>query len=620
MILLRKISKLLRCFYKIMQKSVVKLPSIFFIDDIFIFMKKANNSLRILGALLLALIVIAVLFLYWPLFKKSVPPAENETPVDVVVIGGGIMSMTLATYLQELEPNWKIEAYERLDGVALESSNGWNNAGTGHSAFAELNYTPEKNGVVETERAVKIAEQFEISRQFWSHQVERGNMGNPQEFINPVPHMSFVWGDANIAFLKKRYEAMIKNPLFYGMQFTTDQNKIREWAPLLIEGRDPNQKVAATYMPLGTDVNFGVITNQLTKGLQKHPNFRLNLQHEVTDLRQNDDKTWNVTFTDLANNQQKTVKSKFVFIGAGGAALKLLQMSGIPESKMYAGFPVGGQFLSFEDPALTTRHKAKVYGQAETGAPPMSVPHIDTRYLDGKQTMLFGPYALFSTKFLKAGTWFDLFSSVNHNNVFAMLKVGMDNLDLTTYLMQQARLSDADRHKELLKYYPNAKPEYWKLITAGQRVQIIKKDPEKGAILQFGTEVVVDKDRTIAALLGASPGASTSPPIMLTLLEKAFPDKVAAEWQPKLKTIVPSYGLKINSSPELTNQIRRKTSTTLNLPYVEVPSSVDTATPAADPAKTVNTPVTAPSSGVPATNLPAPKTEQKNQNVEMQAL
>lgn len=564
-----------------------------------------KRHIKKFGILILLVIAAAGLFLYWPLFQPKVPEAENQEPVDVVLIGGGIMSMTLATYLNELEPDWKLQAFEQLDAVGLESSNGWNNAGTGHSGFAELNYTPETNGVVATDRAVRIAEQFEVSRQFWAHQVKQGRLsGNPGDFINATPHMSFVWGDKNIEFLRKRHAALIKNPLFYGMQFSTDQEQIRKWAPLLIEGRDPAQKVAATYMPLGTDVNFGVITNQLTKSLEKQPNFQLHLQHQVRAIRQNSDKTWNVTVFDGKAGKEKTVKSRFVFVGAGGAALKMLQLSGIPESKNYAGFPVGGQFLSFEDPALTQRHKAKVYGQAETGAPPMSVPHLDTRYLDGKQTMLFGPFALFSTKFLKTGSWFDLFSSANHNNVFSMLKVGADNLDLVSYLISQARLDDTDRQKELVKYYPNAKPDSWRLITAGQRVQIIKKDPEKGAVLQFGTEIVADKDHTIAALLGASPGASTSPPIMLSLMEKAFPEQMKGKWQQQIKTIVPSYGEKLNDSVERTNAIRRETSQALQLPYINVPADLS----AAAASGTLPEPVV----------IPAPK--HKNENTEEQAM
>ena len=565
------------------------------------------KKLRKLLVVLVVLVLAAVLFLYWPIYQRSVPDASNEKPTDVVMIGAGIMSVTLATYLQELQPDWNIQVYERRDGVAEESSDGWNNAGTGHSGFAELNYSPQlPDGSIETKRAVDIAEQFEISRQFWSHQIREGRLQQPSDFINPTPHMSFVWGEDNVAFLRKRREALIKNPLFYGMEYSEDHAQIQKWAPLLMEGRDPKQHVAATYMPLGTDVNFGVITRQLTQSLQRSKNFQLHLGNEVTALRQNGDKTWNVTVKDLKSGKESTVKSRFVFIGAGGAALKLLQLSGIPEARDYAGFPVGGQFLAFQAPAVAGRHGVKAYGQAETGSPPMSVPHLDARKLDGKPVVLFGPFALFTTKFLKHGSWFDLYSSVTHNNLGEMVSVGGENLDLVEYLMGQARLNDDDRQAELRKYYPNAKREDWKLITAGQRVQIIKRDPVKGPVLQFGTEIVADKDHTIAALLGASPGASTSPPIMLGLLDKAFPQQMAAGWKTQLQKIIPSYGRHINESAALTNEIRRMTSQTLHLPYLEVPVAGD---PAQQPVQ-------------PVAPLPqqAPADTKRNANSELQSL
>ncbi len=569
-------------------------------------MKKILKALLGLFALF---IVAAGLFLYWPLFERSAPPAENEQPVDVVLIGGGIMSVTLATYLQELEPGWRMQLFERLDGVGQESSDGWNNAGTGHSGFAELNYTPElADGSIETKRAVGIAEQFEVSRQFWAHQVGRGHLQAPSDFINPTPHMSFVWGDENIAYLRKRHAALIANPLFHGMQYSEDPARIAQWAPLLMEGRDPAQKVAATWMPLGTDVNFGVITRQLTAALQREPGFELHLGHEVRGLHQNADRTWNVTVRDLKDDSERTIKSRFVFIGAGGASLKLLQLSGIPESRNYAGFPVGGQFLAFEAPAITGRHDVKAYGKAEAGSPPMSVPHLDARKLDGKPVVLFGPFALQSTRFLKEGSWFDLFSSVNNDNVAGMLKVGAENRELVSYLAQQARLSDADRHAELLKYFPNAKPGDWKLVTAGQRVQVIKRDPATGTVLQFGTEIVTDADASIAALLGASPGASTSPPIMLEVLSKAFPDQVAGAWQPRLQQIVPSYGRKLNESAALTNEIRTLTSQALQLPYLDVPVTQDETQDAVVPAP----------EGTGASVPPAPT--PRNANPELQAL
>lgn len=533
-----------------------------------------KKFLKALVGLVVLVAIAAGLFLYWPLFERSPPEPENPEPVDVVLIGAGVMSVTLATYLQELEPDWRIEMYERLDGVSLESSDGWNNAGTGHSGFAELNYTPEReDGSIETARAVDIAEQFEISRQFWSHQVDAGRLGTPTDFINATPHMSFVWGDENIDYLRRRHAALSKEPLFNGMVYSEDPQQIAAWAPLMMQGRDPAQKIAATWMPLGTDVNFGVITRQLTQALERSPNFGLHLRHEVRQLKRGDDGLWTVAVHDLATGTTRSIRAKFVFVGAGGAALTMLQHSGIPEAANYGGFPVGGQFLAADNPAVTARHEVKAYGKAEEGSPPMSVPHLDARMLDGKPVLLFGPFALQSTRFLKHGSWFDLFSSVNNHNVAGMMRVGAENRDLVGYLISQARLSDADRMAELQKYYPGAQPADWRLVTAGQRVQVIKRDPEKGAILQFGTEIVTDTDGSIAALLGASPGASTSPKIMLDVLRKAYPAQMGGPWRARIEQIVPSFGRTLNTDVALTNRIRGMTSRVLQLPYHEVPGA-----------------------------------------------
>lgn len=496
--------------------------------------------------------------------------AAEEQETDVLLIGGGIMSATLGTYLQELEPQWSMTMVERLDGVAQESSNGWNNAGTGHSALMELNYTPKKaDGSISIEKAVDINEAFQISRQFWAYQVNNGVMHEPRSFITTVPHMSFVWGDENVNFLRARYAALQQSTLFRGMRYSEAHAQIKEWAPLVMEGRDPQQKVAATRTEIGTDVNYGEITRQLIASLQKKPNFALQLSTEVRGFKRNADNSWTVTVADLKNNEaEHAIKAKFVFIGAGGAALKLLQETDIPEAKGYAGFPVGGQFLVAENPDVVNRHLAKVYGQASVGAPPMSVPHIDTRILDGKRVVLFGPFATFSTKFLKNGSLWDLLSSTTRSNFMPMVNVGLDNFDLVKYLVSQVMLSDDDRFAALQEYYPQAKKEDWRLWQAGQRVQIIKSDAEKGGVLRLGTEVVSDKEGTIAALLGASPGASTAAPIMLHLMEKVFKDKVASpEWQAKLKTIIPSYGTKLNGNVEATEQELQYTSEVLGLKY-----------------------------------------------------
>lgn len=505
-------------------------------------------------------------------------PAEPEKTVDVLLIGGGIMSASLGTYLTELEPGWKVDVYERMDQVAEESSNAWNNAGTGHSAFCELNYTSEgKDGSIDISKAVNVNEQFEVSKQFWAYQVEQGVLSNPPSFINNVPHMSFVWGDENIAFLHKRVAALQHSSLFRGMEISEDREQIRQWAPLVMEGRDPGQKVAATRMAIGTDVNFGEITRQLFASMTRNPNVQLHLSHEVRDIVRNEDGSWNVVVADLAKGGVETsVKAKFVFIGAGGGALKLLQKSGIPEAEGYAGFPVGGQFLMTDNPDTVARHQAKLYGKASVGAPPMSVPHLDTRMIEGKQVLLFGPFATFSTKYLKHGSLLDMLASLTRHNVSPMLHAGVDNIDLSTYLMGQLMLSFDDRMAALREYFPNAKNEDWTLLQAGQRVQVIKKDPVHGGILQFGTEVVAAEDGSIAALLGASPGASTAAPIMLTVLQKSFKDRIKSpEWQAKLKAIVPTYGQKLNNDLALTNKTREWSSARLQL--LHVPVMPDTA-------------------------------------------
>ena len=471
--------------------------------------------------------------------------------VDVMLVGGGIMSSTLAVWLSELEPGWSMQMVERLDNVAEESSNGWNNAGTGHSALAELNYTPEENGKINITKAVEINESFQITRQFLAWQVKNGVLKNPRSFINSTPHMSFVWGDDNIRFLKKRYEALQGSPLFRPMQYSEDQEQIRKWVPLMMEGRDPNQKIAATWTPIGTDVNFGEITRQFVGHLKAQPNFSLHLSSEVQDITRNDDGSWHVEYKNLKDGTESATDAKFLFIGAGGAALKLLQKSGIPEAREYAGFPVGGSFLVTENPTIAQQHMAKAYGIASTGAPPMSVPHLDTRVLDGKRVILFGPFATFSSKFLKEGSYLDLFASMTTHNLWPMTKVGLDQFDLVQYLVGQVLQSDDDRFEALQQYFPHAKKEDWRLWQAGQRVQIIKRDKDKGGVLKLGTEVVTSQDGSIAGLLGASPGASTAAPIMLEVLNKVFKDKVATPaWQDKIREIVPSYGTRLNDDPQ----------------------------------------------------------------------
>ncbi len=491
---------------------------------------------------------------------------NKNTESDVVLIGAGIMSATLGLLLKELNPKATIQIFERLDSAAQESSDVMNNAGTGHSAFCELNYTPEKNGIIDTTKALNICEQFEESRQFWSYLVKKNIIHSPKTFVNTVPHMSFVWGDSNVNFLKKRHEALVKQPLFEAMEFSEDPEVIKKWAPLIIEGRDHKEKIAATHMNLGTDVNFGELTRRMIKHQVSQEGVRVSFNTEVYNLKRTQDGRWTVCIKNVKTGEKRTITTKFVFIGAGGASILLLEKSGIPEGKAYGGFPVSGQWLVCEDEKLADQHFAKVYGLASVGAPPMSVPHLDTRYVNGKRSLLFGPYAGFSTKFLKTGSYWDLFKSISTGNIGTMVGVGLDNMDLTKYLITEVMASENKKVEALKNYFPNAKKEDWRLEIAGQRVQTMKRNKEGKPELAFGTEVVNAADGSLAVLLGASPGASTTVNIMLKLIAKCFPNEYkSAEWQEKFKEMIPSFGLKLNDHPELLKELRAETSKTLEL-------------------------------------------------------
>ena len=486
---------------------------------------------------------------------------------DVILIGAGIMSATLGVFLKELQPDITIDIYERLDKPAQESSDAWNNAGTGHSAFCELNYTPEKeNGQVDCKKAIRIAEQFQLSRQFWSYLVANEKLPNPDNFIHTVPHLSFVWGNENVDFLKKRYEALVKNPLFSAMQFSTDFEQLKSWMPLVMENRSMDEKVSATFMPVGTDVNFGSLTTSLFDYLNKQEGVTVHYNHEVKKIKQEEDKIWRLKIKDLNTDNKIKTSSKFVFIGAGGGSILLLEKANVKEGEGFGGFPVSGQWLKCKNEEIIINHHVKVYGKASVGAPPMSVPHLDTRIINGKKELLFGPFAGFSTKFLKNGSYLDLIKSIELDNVIPMLSAGWHNIPLTKYLVQQVMQSDEDRIEALKEYFPNAKQEDWELLEAGQRVQVIKKDEKEGGILEFGTEVISTSDGTLACLLGASPGASTAVAIMIDVLNTCFADEMKSEiWNEKLKLMIPSYGQSLNENPELCASIGKMTSKTLKL-------------------------------------------------------
>jgi malate dehydrogenase (quinone) len=496
---------------------------------------------------------------------KAIKPLVQQT--DVVLMGAGIMSATLGIILKELDPSITIQIFERAEEAGTESSDAWNNAGTGHAAYCELNYTPQKpDGSIDIAKAVKIAESYEVSKEFWAYLVEKKYLPKPSEFITTIPHVSFVWGDTNVDYLRKRYASLQANPMFKEMTFTEDRDLMKQWAPIVMEGRDQKQPLAATKMDLGTDVNFGTLTRSLINQLEKMPGVTIHYNVEALDLDPDGKGGWDVFIRNLLNNEKDQVNTNFVFIGAGGATLHLLKRAEINERKGYGGFPVSGLWLKCLNEDIIKQHHAKVYGKASVGSPPMSVPHVDTRIINGKKELLFGPFAGFTTKFLKNGSLMDLPKSIRFDNAIPMIFAGMRNMPLTKYLIDQVRQTPEQRLEALKEYVPMAELKDWELKEAGQRVQVIKKDKKEGGVLEFGTEVVVAEDGTVAALLGASPGASTAAAVMMGLLSKCFKKQFHTDaWQSKLREMAPSLNIALSKNEEQLHATRTRTSEILNL-------------------------------------------------------
>ncbi|ASR03724.1 malate dehydrogenase (quinone) [Gordonia rubripertincta] len=488
--------------------------------------------------------------------------SKTVIKTDVALVGAGIMSATLGALLRQLQPDWSISLFERLDAAAAESSDPWNNAGTGHSALCELNYTPKTaDGDVDITKALNINEQFQVSRQFWAHAVDQGILGDPSEFINPIPHVAFTHGDAGVKYLRKRYDNLAGQTLFEGMEFIDDPAEFTKRLPLMSAGRDFSDPVALNWFDQGTDVDFGALTQQLLNYVAQGADIYFG--HSVTNLSKQSDGSWIVKVRNGRTGDVLKVHAKFVFVGAGGGALHLLQKSGIKEAKGFGGFPVSGEFFRCTNPDLIGEHQAKVYGQAAVGAPPMSVPHLDTRVINHKPGLLFGPYAGWSPKFLKSGKITDLPASIKPGNLLPMVSIAPQEFGLLKYLISELAANKADRVNTLSEFVPRALGADWELITAGQRVQVIRKTGVGGK-LEFGTAVVTSEDGTMSGLLGASPGASTAVPAMLSVLEKCFPAEYAG-WSPKLTEIIPSFGQKLNGNRDLYRQVWDWTNKSLRL-------------------------------------------------------
>lgn len=490
----------------------------------------------------------------------------NNTSKDIILIGAGIMSTTLGSFLKNLEGGWNIKLFERLDVPANESSHETNNAGTGHAALCELNYTVEQpDGSIDIEKAKSINEQFEISKQFWSFLVKNNHIQDPSAFIRPLPHISFVTGKENVDYLKRRFDVLSIHHMFQGMDYTEDKNIMKEWIPLMMEGRSPDEPVAASKINSGTDVNFGELTRRLAKNIESHENAAVFYQHEVLNLRQLDNGKWEAEVRDLNTNKIEYHLADYIFIGAGGHAIPLLQNTGITESKHLGGFPISGAFLVCNNPEVVHRHNAKVYGKEPHGTPPMTVPHLDRRYMGSKESLLFGPFAAIGPKFLKNGSNLDLFKSIKTDNLLTMMSAGVKNLPLVKYSIQQVLMRKDDRMQELRRFVPDAKDEDWDLHIAGKRVQVIKDTEEHGrGFIQFGTEVVSSEDNSMIALLGESPGASVSVSVALEVFKKSFPEYIE-KWDAKLKEMIPSYGQSLIEDSELLLEIRQMTAADLKL-------------------------------------------------------
>ncbi|KZX75231.1 malate:quinone oxidoreductase [Oleiphilus sp. HI0009] len=452
--------------------------------------------------------------------------------MDVVIIGAGIMGVTFAHIAKTVDPKLNITILERLDQAAGSNSSVFNNAGTGHEANCELNYTPVDEEVISVEKALDIHAQFNVAKQYWANLVKNGIIKDPESFIHPTKHCTLVNEDS-INLLHMRYKEMASHHFFDEMKLSEDFDEIQSWIPLTMEGRSRHQKMAATRVDHGTDVNFESITKQLAQHMENEQSADIQYNTHVKRVHKSPSGSWLIECEQ--NGVAKQVRADKLFVGAGGGAFPILKASHLPAGRRFSGFPVGGRFLAAEiDKEVAQSYGAKTYGKAAVGAPPMSVPHLDLRVADGKYYLLFGPFATFSPILEKGRGIVEFIRMVHLHDIPNLLNVAREHFPLVTYLFKETFKGESAMLKTLDEFAPGLSNKFnWKVVQAGQRVQIIKDGD-----LQMGTEIVTSEDLSYGTLLGASPGASVSPEVMLRCVKTLFPKIVKKEAaQERLKTL-----------------------------------------------------------------------------------
>ncbi|WP_404362730.1 malate:quinone oxidoreductase [Marinobacter sp.] len=437
--------------------------------------------------------------------------------MNVIIIGAGIMGTTFATLAKEMAPDLDITILERLDGPGEGNSSAFWNAGTGHEANCELNYTPVDEEVISVEKALKIHAQFNVAKQFWAHLVKKGAVKEPETFINQTRHCTIV-SESAIEELKLRFSEMSAHHFFEQMRYSEDFDEIKSWIPYVMEERPRHEKMAATLVETGTDVNFGALTEQMAEHAVRDLGVSIKYGTHVKRVHRSPTGRWVIEAD--TSGEPVQYKADVLFVGAGGGAFPLLKKSHLPFRRRFAGFPVGGRFLQAPVSKEEADHyRAKTYGKAKVGAPPMSVPHLDLRVVNGRHYLLFGPFASFKPRLERGRGFFDYLASIRPHDIPGLLNVALEHFPLVKYLVSETFKGEKSMFEELDSFAPGLSKRFdWKPIQAGQRVQIIKDGD-----LQMGTEILVSSDKTYGTLLGASPGASVSPEVMLRCLEQLLP-------------------------------------------------------------------------------------------------